>query len=135
MFVSVFRKGIQLAFGNVISLDMYKLFFQLLSQGVVWLGILLLILMSLLPDIIFMLIGRHFYPSETQKVQVTVRLRTDSSSMGFLCHFESETRRPAYDTVYYAVHRGHYMPARGYEFYLRVFNSAHFGDIELNTRR
>lgn len=51
---------------------MYKLFFQLLSQGVVWLAIVLLILMSLLPDIIFMLIARHFYPSETQKVQVTV---------------------------------------------------------------
>ncbi|XP_078379696.1 phospholipid-transporting ATPase IF-like isoform X2 [Oculina patagonica] len=62
-------KGVQLAFNDVISLDMYKLFFQLLSQGVVWLAIVLLILMSLLPDIIFMLIARHFYPSETQKVQ------------------------------------------------------------------
>ena len=52
---------------------MYKLFFQLLSQGVVWLGIVLLILTSLLPDIIFMLIGRHLFPSETQKVQVTIQ--------------------------------------------------------------
>jgi len=51
---------------------MYKLFFQLFSQGVVWLALLLLILMALLPDITFMLIGRHFHPSETQKVQVTV---------------------------------------------------------------
>ena len=62
----------QLAFSDAISLDMYKLFFQLLSQGVVWLGIVLLILMCLLPDIVFMLIGRHFFPSETQKAQVTV---------------------------------------------------------------
>ena len=71
-FIFDFRKGFQLAFGDVISLDMYKLFFQLLSQAVVWLGIVLLILMSLLPDIIFMLVGRHFFPSETQKVQVTL---------------------------------------------------------------
>jgi len=39
---------------------------------VVWLALVLLILMALLPDIVFMLIGRHFHPSETQKVQVTV---------------------------------------------------------------
>jgi len=51
---------------------MYKLFFTLFSQGVVWLALVLLILMALLPDIVFMLIGRHFHPSETQKVQVTV---------------------------------------------------------------
>ena len=69
---SVDRKGIQLNFGDTISLDMYKVFLQILSQGVVWLAILLLILMSLLPDIIFMLFGRHFNPSETQKVQVTM---------------------------------------------------------------
>ncbi|KAM7451065.1 putative phospholipid-transporting ATPase IF [Porites harrisoni] len=62
-------KGIQLNFGDTISLDMYKVFLQILSQGVVWLAILLLILMSLLPDIVFMLFGRHFNPSETQKVQ------------------------------------------------------------------
>jgi len=40
-----------------------------LSTGVVWLGILLLIFTSLLPDIVFMLIGRQFYPSETQNMQ------------------------------------------------------------------
>lgn len=68
----VYRKSVQLTFNDVISLDMYKLFFQLFSQGVVWLALVLLILMALLPDIIFMLIGRHFHPSETQKVQVTV---------------------------------------------------------------
>ena len=70
--LSVDRKGIQLNFGDTISLDMYKVFLQILSQGVVWLAILLLILMSLLPDIVFMLFGRHFNPSETQKVQVTM---------------------------------------------------------------
>ncbi|XP_027044475.1 probable phospholipid-transporting ATPase IF [Pocillopora damicornis] len=63
-------KGFQLAFSDAISLDMYKLFYQLLSQGVVWLAILLLIFMALLPDIFFMLVGRQFYPSETQRVQV-----------------------------------------------------------------
>ena len=68
--LSVDRKGIQLNFSDTISLDMYKVFLQILSQGVVWLAILLLILMSLLPDIVFMLFGRHFNPSETQKVQV-----------------------------------------------------------------
>ncbi|XP_020622281.1 probable phospholipid-transporting ATPase IF isoform X1 [Orbicella faveolata] len=62
-------KSIQLTFSDVISLDMYKLFFTLFSQGVVWLALVLLILMALLPDIVFMLIGRHFHPSETQKVQ------------------------------------------------------------------
>ena len=31
--------------------------------------------------------------------------------------------------------RGCYMPARGYEFYLRVVRCAHSWDIELNTRR
>ena len=67
-----FRKSFQLAFSDVISLSMYKLFFQLLSQGVVWLAIVLLIFMAILPDIFFMLIGRHCYPSETQRVQVTV---------------------------------------------------------------
>ena len=51
---------------------MYWLFFTLLSQGVVWLALVLLILIALLPDIVFMLIGRHFHPSETQKVQVGV---------------------------------------------------------------
>ena len=71
-FLSVDRKGIQLNFGDTISLDMYKVFLQILSQGVVWLAILLLILMSLLPDIVFMLFGRHFNPSETQKMQVTM---------------------------------------------------------------
>ena len=70
VFLSVDRKGIQLNFGDTISLDMYKVFLQILSQGVVWLAILLLILISLLPDIVFMLFGRHFNPSETQKVQV-----------------------------------------------------------------
>ena len=70
--LSVDRKGIQLNFGDTISLDMYKVFLQILSQGVVWLAILLLILMALLPDIVFMLFGRHFNPSETQKVQVTM---------------------------------------------------------------
>ena len=63
----------QLAFGETISLDMYRVFYQLLSTGVVWLGILLLIFTSLLPDLVFMLIGRQFYPSETQKVQVTMK--------------------------------------------------------------
>ena len=72
VFLSLDRKGIQLKFGDTISLDMYKVFLQILSQGVVWLAILLLILMSLLPDILFMLFGRHFNPSETQKVQVTM---------------------------------------------------------------
>ncbi|XP_074634074.1 phospholipid-transporting ATPase IF-like isoform X2 [Acropora palmata] len=62
-------KGAQLAFGETISLDMYGVFYQLLSTGVVWLGILLLIFTSLLPDIVFMLIGRQFYPSETQNMQ------------------------------------------------------------------
>lgn len=70
--ILLFRKGFQLAFSDVISLDMYKLFYQLLSQGVVWLAILLLIFMALLPDIFFMLVGRQFYPSETQRVQVIV---------------------------------------------------------------
>lgn len=76
---------------------MYKLFFQLFSQGVVWLALLLLILMALLPDIVFMLIGRHFHPSETQKVQVTV-LRTFNVHVKFVsgrynCHeFESVCR-------------------------------------------
>lgn len=72
MFV-LFRKGAQLAFGETISLDMYGVFYQLLSTGVVWLGILLLIFTSLLPDIVFMLIGRQFYPSETQNMQVTMK--------------------------------------------------------------
>ena len=72
VFLSVDRKGIQLKFGDTISLDMYKVFLQILSEGVVWLAILLLILMSLLPDIVFMLFGRHFNTSETQKVQVTM---------------------------------------------------------------
>lgn len=56
---------------------MYWLFFTLFSQGVAWLALLLLILIALLPDIVFMLIGRHFHPSETQKVQVSVLLIFD----------------------------------------------------------
>ena len=75
--ICVYRKSIQLTFSDVISLDMYWLFFTLFSQGVAWLALLLLILIALLPDIVFMLIGRHFHPSETQKVQVSVLLIFD----------------------------------------------------------
>ncbi|XP_048588932.1 phospholipid-transporting ATPase IF isoform X3 [Nematostella vectensis] len=62
-------ESFQTTFGDQVSIDMYQVFFTLFNEGVVWLGLLLLILISLLPDVFGMIIGRHLFPTETQKAQ------------------------------------------------------------------
>ena len=68
---SVFtRESMQMTFSGELILDHYWIFFELLSQGTIWLAIFGLTAIALLPDVIFMLVRRHFFPTETQKAQV-----------------------------------------------------------------
>ncbi|XP_031559260.1 probable phospholipid-transporting ATPase IF [Actinia tenebrosa] len=82
VFAAVFNSNMWIGFQTTfssdgVSSDMFRVFFTLFSQGINWLGILVLIPISLLPDMMGMLFTRHFYPTETQKAQDVVvdRLR------------------------------------------------------------
>lgn len=49
---------------------MYHVFVQMLSSGPAWLAIVLLITVSLLPDVLKKVVCRQLWPSATERVQV-----------------------------------------------------------------
>lgn len=49
---------------------MYYVFIQMLSSGPAWLAIILLITISLLPDVLKKVLCRQLWPSATERVQV-----------------------------------------------------------------
>ncbi|XP_020907982.1 probable phospholipid-transporting ATPase IF isoform X2 [Exaiptasia diaphana] len=66
--------GFQETFGGEVSADMFRVVFTLLNDGITWLGVLLLVFISLLPDMVGMIFWRHLSPSETQKAQIDEKL-------------------------------------------------------------
>ncbi|XP_029460544.1 probable phospholipid-transporting ATPase IH isoform X1 [Rhinatrema bivittatum] len=59
---------------------MYYVFIQMLSSGPSWLGIILLIIVSLLPDVLKKIIHRQLWPTTTEKIQDTSRHSQDHIS-------------------------------------------------------
>ncbi|XP_015219700.1 phospholipid-transporting ATPase IH isoform X8 [Lepisosteus oculatus] len=55
---------------------MYYVFMQMLSSGPAWLGIILLITVSLLPDVVKKVICRQLWPTTTERIQ---RIRADKT--------------------------------------------------------
>lgn len=51
---------------------MYYVFIQMLSSGPSWLGIIMLITVSLLPDVLKKVLCRHLWPTATERIQVTI---------------------------------------------------------------
>ena len=49
---------------------MYYVFIQMLSSGPAWLAIVLLVTVSLLPDVLKKVLCRQLWPSATERVQV-----------------------------------------------------------------
>ncbi|CAJ0952605.1 unnamed protein product [Ranitomeya imitator] len=49
---------------------MYYVFMQMLASGPAWLGIVLLITVSLLPDVLKKVICRQLWPTATERIQV-----------------------------------------------------------------
>ncbi|XP_015267253.1 PREDICTED: probable phospholipid-transporting ATPase IH, partial [Gekko japonicus] len=50
---------------------MYYVFIQMLSSGPAWLGIIMLITLSLLPDVLKKVLCRHLWPTATERIQNT----------------------------------------------------------------
>lgn len=48
------------------------MFMQMLSSGPAWLGIILLITVSLLPDVLKKVLCRQLWPTATERIQVKV---------------------------------------------------------------
>ncbi|XP_063809222.1 phospholipid-transporting ATPase IH isoform X4 [Pseudophryne corroboree] len=59
---------------------MYYVFMQMLSSGPAWLGIVLLITVSLLPDVLKKVICRQLWPTETERIQNPSKLPQDHVS-------------------------------------------------------
>ncbi|KAG9492249.1 hypothetical protein GDO78_000654 [Eleutherodactylus coqui] len=59
---------------------MYYVFMQMLSSGPAWLGIVLLITVSLLPDLLKKIICRQLWPTATEKIQNASSLSQDHIS-------------------------------------------------------
>lgn len=49
---------------------MYYVFIHMLSSGPAWLGITLLVIVSLLPDVLKKVLCRQLWPTATEKTQV-----------------------------------------------------------------
>lgn len=49
---------------------MYYVFMQMLASGPAWLSIILLIMVSLLPDVLKKVLWRALWPTTTEKIQV-----------------------------------------------------------------
>uniref|UniRef100_A0A671PPH8 Uncharacterized protein n=1 Tax=Sinocyclocheilus anshuiensis TaxID=1608454 RepID=A0A671PPH8_9TELE len=49
---------------------MYYVFMQMLSSGPAWLSIILLIIVSLLPDVVKKVLCRALWPTTTERIQV-----------------------------------------------------------------
>lgn len=58
------------------------MFMQMLSSGPAWLGIILLITVSLLPDVLKKVLCRQLWPTATERIQVKIFFRVIS----FWCH-------------------------------------------------
>ncbi|XP_071887941.1 phospholipid-transporting ATPase IH isoform X3 [Anas platyrhynchos] len=54
---------------------MYYVFMQMLSSGPAWLGIILLITVSLLPDVLKKVLCRQLWPTATERIQKSMRHR------------------------------------------------------------
>lgn len=63
---------------------MYYVFMQMLASGPAWLSIILLIMVSLLPDVLKKVLWRALWPTTTEKIQV--RLLTLHALL-FYCYF------------------------------------------------
>ncbi|XP_026564189.1 probable phospholipid-transporting ATPase IH isoform X1 [Pseudonaja textilis] len=50
---------------------MYYIFLQMLSTGPAWLGIIMLIIVSLLPDVLKKVLCQHIWPTATERMQKT----------------------------------------------------------------
>ncbi|XP_069746482.1 phospholipid-transporting ATPase IH isoform X3 [Narcine bancroftii] len=61
---------------------MYYIFMQMLSAGPAWLGIILLLTVSLLPDVMKKVICRHLWPSAADKVQEMLRDKAGNVTIG-----------------------------------------------------
>lgn len=48
------------------------MFIQMLSSGPAWLGIILLITVSLLPDVLKKVLCRQLWPTATERIQVKI---------------------------------------------------------------
>ncbi|XP_018417757.1 PREDICTED: probable phospholipid-transporting ATPase IH [Nanorana parkeri] len=59
---------------------MYYVFMQMLSSGPAWLGIIILITVSLLPDVLKKMICRQFWPTATERIQNASSLSHDHVS-------------------------------------------------------
>lgn len=59
------------------------MFMQMLSSGPAWLGIILLITVSLLPDVLKKVLCRQLWPTATERIQVKILFTV---KLGFLCH-------------------------------------------------
>ncbi|XP_075056125.1 phospholipid-transporting ATPase IH isoform X2 [Mixophyes fleayi] len=59
---------------------MYYVFMQMLSSGPAWLGIVLLITVSLLPDVLKKIICRQLWPTATERIQNASSLPQDNVS-------------------------------------------------------
>nr|XP_015219696.1 PREDICTED: probable phospholipid-transporting ATPase IH isoform X4 [Lepisosteus oculatus] len=59
---------------------MYYVFMQMLSSGPAWLGIILLITVSLLPDVVKKVICRQLWPTTTERIQNAEKLYQGSIS-------------------------------------------------------
>ncbi|XP_068124167.1 phospholipid-transporting ATPase IH isoform X5 [Hyperolius riggenbachi] len=55
---------------------MYYVFMQMLSSGPAWLGIILLITVSLLPDVLKKVICRLLWPTATERIQQTLKVKS-----------------------------------------------------------
>uniref|UniRef100_A0A670J9G6 Phospholipid-transporting ATPase n=1 Tax=Podarcis muralis TaxID=64176 RepID=A0A670J9G6_PODMU len=51
---------------------MYYVFMQMLSSGPAWLGIIMLITVSLLPDVLKKILCRQLWPTATERIQVNI---------------------------------------------------------------
>ncbi|XP_019380398.1 PREDICTED: probable phospholipid-transporting ATPase IH isoform X1 [Gavialis gangeticus] len=59
---------------------MYYVFMQMLSSGPAWLGIILLIIISLLPDVLKKILCRQLWPTATERIQNASRQHRDHIS-------------------------------------------------------
>nr|XP_025952769.1 probable phospholipid-transporting ATPase IH isoform X4 [Dromaius novaehollandiae]XP_025952770.1 probable phospholipid-transporting ATPase IH isoform X4 [Dromaius novaehollandiae] len=60
---------------------MYYVFMQMLSSGPAWLGIILLITVSLLPDVLKKVLCRQLWPTATERIQKSMRHKTTLNAL------------------------------------------------------
>ncbi|KYO41321.1 hypothetical protein Y1Q_0006169 [Alligator mississippiensis] len=60
---------------------MYYVFMQMLSSGPAWLGIILLIIISLLPDVLKKILCRQLWPTATERIQKSMKHKTPLNAL------------------------------------------------------